>query len=219
MNAPPIDLNRVVAESFVAGAEHYALIGSTNDRAKEAAAAPACLPLLIVADAQTAGRGRGAHRWWTGDGSLAASVLLDPAVWHVDVRSDAARLSLGAARAVALAVNAHLPEGGRADVRPPNDVYVGGHKLAGILLEGLAGGLLVVGIGLNTNNTLADAPPQLQRTATTLRDLLGRPVDPTDLLVDLLHRLEAAFTMPGAAHKPHVRSSSSVSGLSASSGT
>ncbi|MDY0168135.1 MAG: biotin--[acetyl-CoA-carboxylase] ligase [Thermoguttaceae bacterium] len=199
MVTPQLDLDRLVAESFLAAAEHYALIHSTNDRAKEAAAAPAELPLLIVADSQTAGRGRGANRWWTGRGSLAVSLLADPARWCVDMRRDAADLSLAAAQAVARTVNARLPEELPAEVHPPNDVYVGQRKLAGILIEGLGDGLLVVGIGLNTNNTLADAPPELLRTATTLRELLERPVDPTELLIDLLAHLDAALFLVGSA--------------------
>ncbi len=199
MVTPQLDLDCIVADSFVTAAEHYALIGSTNDRAKEAAAAPEQLPLLIVADSQTAGRGRGANRWWTGRGSLAVSLLADPAQWCVDVRRDAAELSLASAQAVARTVNARLPAGLLAEIRPPNDVYVDRRKLAGILIEGLGGGLLVVGIGLNTNNTLADAPPELQRTAATLRDLVGQPVDPTELLIDLLAHLDAALFSVGSA--------------------
>ncbi|NCC94413.1 MAG: hypothetical protein EOM10_14215, partial [Opitutae bacterium] len=108
MTAQPLDLNRVVAESFVAAVEHHALIGSTNDRAKEAAASQKQLPLLIVADGQTAGRGRGANRWWTGSGSLAVSLLANPATWRIDPRQHAAGLSLAAARAVAETVNTRL---------------------------------------------------------------------------------------------------------------
>ncbi len=193
MTAHPLYLDRVVAESFLAGAEHYALIGSTNDRAKEAAAAPKKLPLLIVADSQTAGRGRGANRWWTGSGSLAISLLANPAMWRIDPRQHAAGLSLAAARAVAETVNSRLCGELQAEVHAPNDVYVGDRKVAGILIEGLACGLLVIGIGLNTNNTLADAPAELRDRVTTLRDLLGRAVDPTELLVELLAHLDAAL--------------------------
>ncbi len=197
MTVPPLDLDWVVAHSFVAAAEHYAVIDSTNNRAKEAARSPIELPLLVVADSQTAGRGRGVNRWWTGQGSLAFSLLADPAVWRVDPRRHAAALSLGVANAVAESANAVLPETMRAEVKPPNDVYVGDRKLAGILIEGLAGGLLVIGIGLNANNTLADAPAELQTTVTTMRELLGRVVDPTELLLEMLVRLEAALTSAG----------------------
>jgi len=125
---------------------------------------------------------------------LAGSLLVDPARWDIDPRRDATALSLAAAEAVAATANSQLSEGIAAKVCPPNDVYVGERKLAGILIEGLAGGLLVLGIGMNTNNTLADAPAELRRTVTTLRDLLGRPVDPTELLRDLVVRLEGALS-------------------------
>ncbi len=195
MTAHPLDLDRVVAESFLAGAEHYALIGSTNERAKEAAAAPGKLPLLIVADSQTAGRGRGANHWWSGHGCLAMSLLVDPAIRHIDPRRDAVGLSLAAARAVAETVNTRLSGELQAEVWPPNDVYVSDRKLAGILIEGLACGLLVIGIGLNTNNAVADAPAELRDRITALRELLGRSVDPTELLLELLAHLDAALDL------------------------
>ena len=77
----PIDLERLLGESFLAAAEHHPKLDSTQDRAAAAAAAGSRGPLLIVADRQTAGRGRGSNRWWTGAGSLAFSLLFDPAVW------------------------------------------------------------------------------------------------------------------------------------------
>ena len=67
-------------------------------------------------------------------------------------------------------------------------------KLAGILVEVLPDRRHVIGIGLNTNNTAADAPAELQPTVATLRDLSGREQDQTALLIDLLRRLEQEFS-------------------------
>ena len=67
-------------------------------------------------------------------------------------------------------------------------------KLAGILVEVLPDRRHVLGIGLNTNNTLADAPAELRGTAATLRDLAGREFDQTAILIDLLKRLEGEFS-------------------------
>jgi BirA family biotin operon repressor/biotin-[acetyl-CoA-carboxylase] ligase len=65
--------------------------------------------------------------------------------------------------------------------------------LAGILVEVLPDRRHVIGIGLNVNNRLADAPVELQDTAATLRDLSGVEHDRTGVLIDLLRRLDAAF--------------------------
>jgi BirA family biotin operon repressor/biotin-[acetyl-CoA-carboxylase] ligase len=87
----------------------------------------------------------------------------------------------------------------------PNDVMVADRKIGGILVEGLGfpsiGGAsssaperaVVIGIGVNTNSSLSDAPHQLRPIATTLRDITGRSHDQTELLVALLGRLEEAL--------------------------
>jgi len=190
--ASPLDTVRLVRQTFVARVEHHPVLDSTNDRAKRCAAeGPPPLPLLIVADRQTAGRGRGTNRWWTGEGGLACSLLVDLAAAGI-AQSRSPLVSLGAALAVAETVAPLLPSHA-VGLRWPNDVCADGRKLAGILIEGLAGGLQVVGIGLNANNTIADAPAELHPIATTLRDLTGRPHDPTSILVELLRHLERVF--------------------------
>jgi BirA family biotin operon repressor/biotin-[acetyl-CoA-carboxylase] ligase len=72
----------------------------------------------------------------------------------------------------------------------PNDVYACGRKLAGILIEVLPNGLWVIGMGLNTNSTIDDAPPELRHTAITLRDLTGSRHDQTSVLVAYLRHFE-----------------------------
>ena len=68
----------------------------------------------------------------------------------------------------------------------PNDVFAANRKLAGILVEALPDGRQIVGIGLNTNNTLDDAPPELRSVATTMRHLSGRRFDHTVVLTAVL---------------------------------
>ena len=73
-----IDAVRILRETSVARVEHRPTLASTNDRAAQCAAQGVKdLPLLVVADQQTAGRGRGSNRWWTGPGGLAFSLLVD----------------------------------------------------------------------------------------------------------------------------------------------
>jgi hypothetical protein len=79
-----IDVERLLAECPVAEVEYYQSLGSTHDLAHQRARDDqGRRPLLIVADAQTAGRGRGQNQWWTGGGSLAFNLVFDPADWQL----------------------------------------------------------------------------------------------------------------------------------------
>ncbi len=187
-----VNADVLVEQTFVARVEHHARLGSTNDRAKQCAAEGAGpLPLLIVADEQTAGRGRGANRWWTGQGSLACSLLLDAADLPVD-RSRSPLVALAAAVAAVETV-APLLSSHSVGLHWPNDVHVGDRKLAGILVEVLPDQKLVVGIGMNLNNSLREAPQDLRRTATTLLELTGTRHDRTEILLGLLGHLAGLF--------------------------
>jgi BirA family biotin operon repressor/biotin-[acetyl-CoA-carboxylase] ligase len=77
-------------------------------------------------------------------------------------------------------------------VRWPNDVLVGGHKLAGVLAE-LREGRLVVGVGVNANHTPDELPPSARVPATSLRILRGAPVDRAQLLADIVASIEARY--------------------------
>lgn len=188
---PPLSLNidRLLRETSLAQVQHFLSLGSTNDCAKQLAAGePGALPLLVLAEEQTAGRGRGANRWWTGQGSLAFSLLLPMAQWGL-CRQQGPLVALAAGVAVAETVAARLPEC-RVGIHWPNDVFAEGRKLAGILVEMPSERRAVLGIGLNTNNLLQDAPAALQQSATTMRELSGCLYDPTEILVELWTTLE-----------------------------
>jgi len=197
-----IDAVRVMRETSVARVEYRPTIDSTNNRAAQCAAQGAvCLPLLVVADEQAAGRGRGGNPWWTGSGSLAFSLLVDARTVAAG-ESHSPLVALAAGVAVVDCVAPLLPTH-QVGIHWPNDVLVriserqGGadeRKLAGILVEVLPDRRHVIGIGLNVNNTLADAPAELRNTAATLRDLSGREHDRTGVLIDLLRRLDQEFS-------------------------
>jgi BirA family biotin operon repressor/biotin-[acetyl-CoA-carboxylase] ligase len=184
-----LDCDRLLRETFIARVEHHPTIGSTNDRAKQLAAdGRGDLPLLIVADQQTAGRGRGSNRWWTGHGSLAFTLLFDMAPWKLD-RGQAGLVAFAPAIAVVETL-APLVAPRPIGIHWPNDVFIAGRKLAGILTEVTPGGLHVVGVGINTNSTVAEAPIELRRTAVTLRDLTGCQYEHSMILVGILRRFE-----------------------------
>lgn len=191
-----IDTNQLLAQTFLAQAEHHELLDSTQTRARQLVeTGEAQLPALVVADRQSAGRGRGSNRWWTGEGSLAFSLVVDPAAFGFPRRA-VPRLSLAAGVAIVDSVAGRL-DGHPLGLHWPNDIYIGQRKLAGILVEVLPGGEHIVGVGLNTNSSVAAAPPELQATVATLRDLTGQPHDHTELLVTLMENFEGAFVQLG----------------------
>lgn len=152
--------------------EAHEAIGSTNERAKELARGGALEGLLVTAEQQTAGKGRLGRPWQTPAGrALAISLLLRPPI----PPTMAPRLTLVAAVAVAEAVRAvtGLPVG----IKWPNDLQIAGRKLCGILTEMEAEieqvRFVVLGIGLNVNQTEAEFPPELRETATSLRLAAG----------------------------------------------
>ena len=189
-NFAQFDGNPLITAGIIDRAEHFKSLGSTNDYARELAASlPRDERVLIVADEQTAGRGRGANRWWTGPGSLACSLLFDPAARRIE-RRYYPMISLAAAIAI---IETTAPLVGRRTMglHWPNDVFVGERKLAGVLIEALADGRHVLGIGCNINNRALDAPPELAAIVTSLADITGRAHSCSDLLLDILRRLNA----------------------------
>lgn len=191
--ASDLELHRLLTESFLAAVELHEEITSTNDRARALAASAIDLPCLIAAERQTAGRGRGANRWWTGAGSLAFSLLLDASASGIR-REHSGLVSLAVAASIVKTVQRHLSRHA-VGLHWPNDVFVSHRKLAGILVESLPGGRMVVGIGLNTNNPLSTAPTEVRQRAVSLCDLTGQPFNRTQLLIDLLDQLRDELTV------------------------
>jgi len=142
---------------------------------------------VAVAEEQTEGRGRLGRTWEAPAGtSVLVSVLLLPAV----AASRLPELSLVAGNAVAEAI---LEVTGIAPaIKFPNDLLVGGRKVAGILAES-SEGRVVLGIGVNANQTLEQLPANAQTEPTSLRLELGEPVSRLQLLAAILLQLERAY--------------------------
>lgn len=197
-SAQQLDVERLSASSTLVTIEYYPTLGSTQDRGHEIARTSATdqLPALIVADEQTAGRGRGANRWWTGGGSLALSLVFDPARWNLPTQPVPERsLAVGVAIVDTLRPLVAEPSLG---LHWPNDVFVAGKKIAGILIDVVPGGRHVVGIGLNVNNPLAGAPDEVRARATSLCELAGHNFDRTQVLLSLVENIERCLRQSGS---------------------
>ena len=183
--------------------------------------APKALPFVLVADAQTDGRGRQSNTWWTGQGALAFSMLLD-AKQHGLKPQKMALLSIGIGYATMQAlrliaeqilakinidtendVNAKSAAMPNIEIRWPNDVYVNDRKIAGILIEAPNLRHIVIGIGINTNNSAEDAPEEIRDRIVTLSDVLNQNID-HDALIYFLCReiIDVIYCFP--SHIPEL---------------
>jgi BirA family biotin operon repressor/biotin-[acetyl-CoA-carboxylase] ligase len=168
---------------------HIDVVGSTNDRARELAAAGAPHGTVVVAEEQTAGRGRQGRRWLAPRGrALTFSVVIEVGRPEQLDAGDAALLPVAAGVAVAEACEAVAPV--RCRLKWPNDVWIGDRKLAGILIEARPGeGWAVIGIGINVDTDAHELGPELREAATSLRIASKAPVPRDAVFEVLLERL------------------------------
>lgn len=142
---------------------------------------------VAVAEEQTAGRGRLGRTWHApARSSVLVSINLRPRVKTARLPELSVVAGLAAADAIAEATGIH-PE-----VRFPNDLLIGGRKVAGILAEA-RDERVVLGIGINANIAEDDLPTEVDTPATSLLLEAGERVDRARLLVALLERLEARY--------------------------
>jgi len=160
---------------------------STIDVARVLVGEGAAHGTVILAERQTAGRGRRGRSWTTLSGkSMAATVVLSdkPEPDCLGLAGLAAALAVVRAAKARLALNLHT--------RWPNDVLAGDRKLAGSLAE-LHHGVLLLSLGLNINGVEIDLPPHLRDTATTLEIVAGHRLDCESVIAAVLSELDAAW--------------------------
>jgi BirA family biotin operon repressor/biotin-[acetyl-CoA-carboxylase] ligase len=170
----------------------YREVDSTNRVAEQLALRGAPEGLLVLADSQSAGRGRMGRSFYSPGGcNLYLSLLLRP---RMDPRHLPQHVFV-AALALAETVAAHLPSSVPIEIKWPNDLLLGERKTSGInlvaQLERGRVGSLVLGIGVNVNIREEEFPAELRPIATSLRAARGEPVDRVALCEALLSRLEA----------------------------
>jgi BirA family biotin operon repressor/biotin-[acetyl-CoA-carboxylase] ligase len=162
---------------------------STNDDARQAAQRGCADGHLVLADAQTRGRGSRGRTWVSPAGSdLYLSIVAKLALPAESLPP----LTLVVGLAAAEALDEVLTSAQRPQIKWPNDVWLGGHKLVGILVESASLGAqlepLVIGVGINVNRL--GFPGDLEVPASSLALALGKPVDRAVVLTSFLNRLE-----------------------------
>ncbi len=167
---------------------YFSSVGSTNDVAAKLATSGHQEGAVVIADAQTAGRGRRGRSWFSPQGAgLYVSVVVNPG--RARTAKDRAGALLTLAAGVALAEAVQRVAGLTPLVKWPNDLVVAGRKVAGILAETVidqapASANVVLGYGVNVAPSAY--PPELRDRATSLEAELGRPVDRAALCAETL---------------------------------
>ena len=179
------ELKKALSKLPLGDVSYFESIGSTNNEALAWAAGGAKDLSLVIADEQTAGRGRLDRKWFTPRGTaLAFSLILRP---RPEEKPYITRVVGLAALAVADALRTR---GLVSQVKWPNDVLLNGRKVAGILIESVWSGeevdCLVIGIGLNVLKGAAPSDELLQFPATSLEHALGPDVERGKILHDIL---------------------------------
>jgi BirA family biotin operon repressor/biotin-[acetyl-CoA-carboxylase] ligase len=199
----PVDLLQPLALAgarlgiFARRISWYPEAASTNDLAATFAERGAAEGTVIVANAQTAGRGRHGRTWASPAGAgLYVSAVLRPPPHALPLLTIAA--------GVAVAEGIQAATGLATDLKWPNDIYAGGRKVAGVLAEARPISILEAGqarpgamqhviLGFGINVMPAAYPPDVAARATSLEAELGRPVDRGVLLAECLSHLAARY--------------------------
>lgn len=212
MRKPQIDCDFLLTHTPLRMVRYIEETDSTNDLARRFAAnGELALPAMVIADRQARGRGRGNRGWWSSVGSLTCSIVLSDQQTPLP-----ALVSLGTALAVVDSIREY-DQSLQPKIKWPNDVMIAGRKVAGILIESMALGsserslgarldmmddlpdhfapcdsprrVQIIGVGVNTNCRMDDAPLSLQQTSCSLTQILSKPVDQTRFVATVVNRL------------------------------
>jgi len=169
-------------------------VDSTNDYAKELASYGAEEGTAVVAETQTAGRGRLGREWISPKGGLYFSVILRPRI----SASEAVKLVFVAGLAVAKIFEEVY--GLHVEIKKPNDVLVNGKKISGILAETNTTGekvnYTIIGIGINVNFDVKETlPKELAKNATSLENELDKKIRLEQLFKALIEKLESLYLL------------------------
>jgi BirA family biotin operon repressor/biotin-[acetyl-CoA-carboxylase] ligase len=192
MEFPSFDILRLLKESSLQHVEYHEKLASTNSTA-QALLGPLLerAPSLVLTSMQTAGRGRKGNQWWSAPGALTFTLIVAANDLPVSVERRPL-ISLAAGLAVRDALS-ELASDQEFWLKWPNDVLAGTQKISGILVEQHTVDTrptLLIGIGVNVNNSMKEAPADIRLRATSLFDLSGHSSDLTTVLIAILKRLD-----------------------------
>jgi BirA family biotin operon repressor/biotin-[acetyl-CoA-carboxylase] ligase len=168
--------------------KYYPSLTSTMAVARKEAQQGAPEGTVIIADEQTAGRGRIKRTWLSPKGNIALSIILYPSLVYLP--------SVIMLASLAVVHSIEVVTGLKPQLKWPNDVIINGKKVCGILIESDVRrnkvNYAIIGIGINVNLSLS-AFPSLLLTATSLSDELGRDVSRLDIIRQLLVEMERLY--------------------------
>lgn len=187
----PSDITRKLYTRFIGHRVlYYPEIDSTMEAARREALWGALAGTVILADRQTAGRGRLKRTWLSPPGCLAFSLIMRPNLTHMP------SLLMLASLGIVYAIRGLT--GLRPQIKWPNDILVNDKKVCGILIENdIRKNILhhsVIGIGINVNVTISDFP-EIVSTATSLSDQLGKEFSRQDLLIRCLTEMDSLYQL------------------------
>tara|TARA_R110002111_G_scaffold177322_1_gene243370 strand:- start:2030 stop:2836 length:807 start_codon:yes stop_codon:yes gene_type:complete len=192
------DLKAIQTETFIEHLDYFESLASTNTWALQTHCSPTkanptrdiSLPSLVLTGKQTAGRGRGSNAWWSPEGGLTFSLVVDVGQIQIPLEQQPL-IALATGLAVCETLEKYLPDYD-LKLKWPNDVYLQSKKVSGILVETAANqpGLVVIGVGLNLNNSFLSAEDGLQSTGTSLYETTRQKYSPASTLIDLINGIE-----------------------------
>ena len=167
----------------------YQEISSTNDEAKRLIKAGTVKEgAVLLADSQTKGRGKPGSGWFSPPN---VGIYLSAIVKPEKNPNNLSTVTIIVAQAVISALKQITGLEGK--IKPPNDVLINGKKVCGILVERVASGELIIGIGLNVNNDLGSFPGELQQSATSLKIETGQEYRLENVTECLLTQLDRKY--------------------------
>ena len=185
------DLTALANHEFIGSVFHQFELTSTNTVARELLSNPNLhtepwqLPLLVLCDVQTAGRGQQDRSWWSDQDGLTFSL-----VRRIKSEFDSL-VALATAFAVSQTLDSYLKKE-LARIKWPNDVYVADRKIAGILIESVVlpeSRAEILGIGVNLNSQMTSAPREVTDMSISLSDVVGTRIAKQQFLTDLMDEL------------------------------
>ena len=195
----PLDLDFLKSDSPINSLFFFPTCESTNTEAlnwakQHVSENTDSLPALFITQQQTDGRGRGSHSWYSSAGALTFSLLMK--VPKPTANAVSALVGIAVCEAIDQHLTKHLED--HCQLKWPNDVFLGGKKLGGILIESPLPDIFVIGIGLNVNNSSVELPESVSDQSISIIDTTGIPADINGLLVSIIQNVHEKTSSDGS---------------------